>query len=359
MMIPQVMPWLGKEERDAVAKTITDNWITEGPRCKEFSEGLNELFGVKYGVFAPNGTLALYLGLLALGIGPGDQVIVPDTTFIASANAVVLTGADPLFVDVSEKDYQLDISKINLTGRVKAIMPVHLYGSAVDMPKVMKYAKDNNLLVIEDAAQTVGIKLRGQHLGTFGDVGTFSFFGDKTLTTGEGAYVVCKDEKIYKKLRMLRNQGRLDSGTFIHPDFGVNFRITDMQGALGCVQLKKLPEIMSRKSEIVKWYREELIGLSNVDFYTRNYDANYVPFRIVLFADHAHDLMKHLEENGVQSRSLFYPLHKQPVFREYSYDTDFPNSNYAYLNGLCLPVYPTLKRTEVQYICKTIRNFYK
>jgi len=359
MMIPQVMPWLGKEERDAVAKTITDNWITEGPRCKEFSEGLNELFGVKYGVFAPNGTLALYLGLLALGIGPGDQVIVPDTTFIASANAVVLTGADPLFVDVSEKDYQLDISKINLTGRVKAIMPVHLYGSAVDMPKVMKYAKDNNLLVIEDAAQTVGIKLRGQHLGTFGDVGTFSFFGDKTLTTGEGAYVVCKDEKIYKKLRMLRNQGRLDSGTFIHPDFGVNFRITDMQGALGCVQLKKLPEIMSRKSEIVKWYRDELLDFPEVSFYTRNYDANYVPFRIVLFADQAHELMKHLEENGVQSRSLFYPLHKQPVFSHKYSDADFPNSNYAYLNGLCLPVFPLLKRKEVQYICKTIRNFYK
>lgn len=359
MKIPQVSPTFNKEEVRAVAQTIKDNWVTEGPKCKEFSEELNKLFGVQYGVFAPNGTLALYLGLLALGVGPFDEVIIPNTTFIASANAVILTGAKPVFVDVNKRDYQLDVSKIEVTRNTKAIMPVHLYGSGVDMKPIMDFAREYGLYVIEDAAQTVGVKLRGQHLGTFGDVGTFSFFADKTITTGEGAYVVCKTEKIYKKLRMLRNQGRMDSGTFIHPDFGVNFRITDMQGALGCEQLKKLDSIIKKKSQIMKWYREMLSEVSDVEFYKRNYDANYVPFRVVIFCDSAFKLMDHLEANGVQARSFFYPLHMQPCFSHYEYKTsNFPNSIYGYECGLCLPIYTTLKKSEVKYICDLIKEFY-
>jgi perosamine synthetase len=356
-MIPQVLPDFGLKEMWAVVKTIKNNWVTEGPKCKEFSEKLNELMGVKYGVFAPNGTLALYLGLLALGIGPGDEVIVPNTTFIASANAVILTGAKPIFVDVSKRGYQLDVSKIKLTENTKAIMPVHLYGSGCDMIEIMSFAEKNNLLVIEDAAQTIGVKYFNKHLGTFGDVGTFSFFADKTITTGEGAYVVCKDESVYNSLRMLRNQGRFNSGSFVHPGFGVNFRITDMQGALGCVQLDKLDSIIEKKKRIMKWYRKELLPAGG-EFYKRNYDADYVPFRIVIFHKQAQELMRHLELNGVQARSFFYPLHWQPCFNYKYKDSDFENSIYGYKHGVCLPIYTSLKKWQVKFICEKIRGFH-
>ena len=357
-MIPQVKPWMGKEELKAVKEPIKNNWLTEGPQCKEFSDKLNDMMGVEYGVFAPNGTLALYLGLLALGIGPGDEVILPNSTFIASANAVILTGAKPTFVDVDES-FQIDYEKCLVKGDTKAVMPVHLYGTMVNMESTMRFAEDMALLVIEDACQAVGVKFKGQHAGTFGDIGCFSFFADKTITTGEGGYVVCKTEEMYKKLLMLRNQGRENSGTFIHPSFGVNFRITDLQASIGLAQLKKLPTIISRKLKFLEWYHKGLDGIKQVKFFEPIKDANFIPFRVVLMCEDAHQLMEHLSNNGVQSRGFFYPLHKQPCFKEYNFiNRDFPNSIYGYEHGVCLPVFPELTPQEIKYICDTIKEFY-
>jgi len=357
-MIPQVKPWLGKEELKAVVEPVKNNWLTEGPKCKEFSEKLNELMGVEYGVFAPNGTLALYLGLLALGIGVGDKVIVPNSTFIASANAVILTGATPEFVDVDE-GFHIDYDKCLVKGDTKAIMPVHLYGTMIDMDETMRFAEDMSLLVIEDACQAIGVKFKGQHAGTFGDIGCFSFFADKTITTGEGGYVVCKTEAMYKKLLMLRNQGRENSGTFIHPSFGVNFRITDLQAAIGLVQLKKLDIIIQQKLKILEWYHKGLDDIKEIRFFEPNEDANFVPFRVVLMCENAHLLMEHLSVSGVQSRGFFYPLHKQPCFEEYDYrDRYFPNSIYGYEHGVCLPVFPELTLKDVNFICEIIKGFY-
>jgi perosamine synthetase len=303
--------------------------------------------------------LALYLGLLALNVGIGDEVIVPDSTFIASANAVILTGAKPVFIDVNKSDYQFNISNCKITNRTKAIMPVHLYGSASDIVNIVKFAKQNNLYVIEDAAQSIGVKFQNKHLGTFGDIGIFSFFADKTITTGEGAYIVCKNRKIYKKLKLLRNQGRMNSGSFIHPAFGVNFRITDMQGAIGYEQLKKLNRIIEKKTKILKWYQELLQHINEITFFKNNQNANFVPFRIVVFCDKAHKLIKFLEKNGVQSRSFFYPLHMQPCFKEYGYNhKNFLNSICGYKHGLCLPVYPELKLSQIKIICNVIKKFY-
>lgn len=358
-MIPQVKPWLGKEELKAVKEPVENNWLTEGPKCKEFSSELNKLMGVDYGVFAPNGTLALFLGLLALGIGPGDEVIVPNSTFIASANAVILTGAKPVFVDV-DKNFHMDLKKVIIRHKTKAIMPVHLNGTMLDMEEVMSFASDMSLLVIEDACQAVGVKFKNQHAGTFGDIGCFSFFADKTITTGEGGYVVCKTEKIYKKLLMLRNQGRENSGTFIHPAFGVNFRITDLQAAVGLAQLKKLDIIANKKLNILKLYHKELNDIKEIIFFKPNEDANYIPFRVILMCENAEKLMYHLSASGVQTRGFFYPLHKQPCFKEYNlFNKDFPNSIYGYEHGVCLPVFPELKENEVKFICSLIKGFYK
>jgi len=364
--IPQVLPWIGDAEMEAVSRTISDNWVTEGPQAMEFSRLLNQLIGVEYGVLAPNGTLALVLGLLALDVGPGDEVLVPDTTFIGTANAVQILGATPVFVEVTSDNFQIDIDQAGslVTPRTRAVMPVHLYGMCCNMDKVMDFAGTYGLSVIEDAAQAIGVLYRQKHAGSIGDVGCFSFFADKTITTGEGGYVVCKDAAVYEKLLLLRNQGRLDRGSFIHPAIGYNFRMTDMQAAMGVAQLDKLKEIIQRKLAIYNWYREHLREVPQVRFLDVEPHSTHVPFRVVLICEDSHGLMSFLDENGIQTRSFFYPLHKQPCFSHLRGKSGqqgadgYPNAQHGYENGICLPVYPTLKREQVDLICVTIRRFF-
>ena len=369
MQIPQVSPWIGETERAAVERVLLSNWITEGPSSAEFSAKLNTLIGTPYGVFAPNGTLALYLGLLAAGIGSAAEVLVPDITFIASANAVVMAGATPVFVEVNADNYQIDVAKCGhlITEHTRAIMPVHLYGMMANMTEVMAFAREHSLIVIEDAAQALGVRYHAQHAGTFGEIGCFSFFADKTITTGEGGYVVCRSQAYYERLRLLRNQGRLDRGSFIHPALGYNFRITDLQAAIGLAQLAKLDVITERKRAILAWYRRELAGLPDVQFLRVEPGSEYVPFRAILICPDAHGLMAYLKQHDIQPRTFFYPLHKQPCFAQLAKahggaqdldDAHFPNAIYGYEHGVALPIFPTLAEAAVVQICATIRDFY-
>lgn len=363
--IPQVSPWLEEPEIQSVVRTLQDGWVTEGPASSAFSASLNELVGVPYGVFAPNGTLALALGLMALGIGPGDEVLVPDTTFIGSATSVVLVGATPVFVDVEPESFQFDARRAvaQLSPRTRAIMPVHLYGTACDMEAILGFAGRHGLKVIEDAAQGIGVTYRGRHVGSFGEVGCFSFFADKTITTGEGGYVTCRDPEIHERLLYLRNQGRLERGSFVHPAIGFNFRITDMQAAIGQAQLARLPDIVERKTALHERYRAGLAGIPQVRLLGAARDANLVPFRCVLMAEDATDLAARLEAEGVQTRSVFYPLHRQPCFAgpaeaEGIDDGRFPNASEAHRKGLCLPIFPTMTDEQVARIVALIRDFY-
>ena len=222
MRINQFEPFIGEEEYASIKSCFDNNWITEGPKSQEFIEKLRELIGCKYAVLAPNGTLALYLALRSLGVGPGDSVIVPNFTFIATANAVEMVGAKPVFVDITP-DLQLDPQKIIVDDTTKAIIPAHIFGFTANMEAICDIAEKHNLKIVEDAAQAIGIKRNGKHCGTFGDVGCFSFFADKTITTGEGGLVVTDDEKIYEELLYLRNQGRKNRGSFYHEKVGYNF----------------------------------------------------------------------------------------------------------------------------------------
>ena len=253
------------QEKALVDAVLDDNWLTEGPRSREFASRLMSLTGAPYGVFAPNGTLALALGLMALGIRANDEVIVPNSTFVGSATSVLLAGGKPV-VDVDEKTLQIDTSQAEqvVTTNTAAIMPVHLMGTTADMDGVMDFATRHNLKVIEDAAQGIGVTYKGRHVGTIGDVGCFSFFADKTITTGEGGFITCQSEETYERLCLLRNQGRLNSGSFIHPMVGFNFRITDMQAAVGIAQLEKLDEIIARKQANFALYRRQLEGNPHV-----------------------------------------------------------------------------------------------
>ena len=366
MKVNQFMPYIGQEEYEAIKPCFDANWITEGPKSKEFSEKLLELTGAKYGVFAQNGTLALYLGLRAIGIKPGDEVIVPDFTFIASANAVEMCGAKPLFVDINKDDLQINIRDCERvrTSKTTAIMPVHLFGLATNMDEVMEYAYKNNLKVIEDAAQAIGIKWGDTHCGTFGDVGCFSFFADKTITTGEGGFVVTNNEDVYQRMLYLRNQGRLDRGSFVHPEIGYNFRITDIHAAMGIVQLAKLEEIKNKKINLLNLYKSylaDLVGgyMESIRIIEPNSKSNHIPFRVVLMTEEpVQGLMDHFKEKDIEVRSVFYPLHKQPCYTTSNNTFSFPNSTYAYDHGVCLPSYPALEEEKVEYICKSISNYY-
>ncbi|MFJ5309833.1 DegT/DnrJ/EryC1/StrS family aminotransferase [Streptomyces sp. NPDC088350] len=360
--IRQVSPLIGEEEARAVHRVVESGWITEGPESAAFVEELKEYVGARFAVLAPNGTLALALGLLALGVGPGDEVLVPDTTFVGSASAVALTGAKPVFVDVEPTTFQINMADAErrATSATKAVMPVHLYGTACDMTAVSAFADERGLRVIEDAAQGMGVRFRGQHVGTFGDVGCFSFFADKTITTGEGGFVTCRDESTYERLRLLRNQGRMNSGTFIHPSVGFNFRITDMQAAMGRVQLRRLSQIVERKQTLYAAYRDALSGIRGVRVLGAAEGANHVPFRCVALVDDAAPLMERLTSHQIESRTFFYPLHLQPAFASLrgpdTSDRDFPNAVAGYEGGICLPVHSGLTVDDVARIAGVIRD---
>ena len=360
--VPQLEPYIGKEELENLKKTIDEKWITEGPFSKEFLEIIKGFTGAKNGVLANNGTLALFLGLLALGVGKGDEVIVPDFTFIASASSVAFTGAKPVFVDINEDDLQIAVEQIEnvITKKTKAIMPVHIYGQSADMDPILKLAKENNLRVIEDAAQGYGIFYKGRHTGTIGDVGIISFFGDKTVTCGEGAVILTNDDEVYNKLRYLRNQGRLTSGTFIHSQLGMNFRMTDLQCAVGVAQLKKLKEIERIKLKNYRLYQSLLKDVQEISFVKELDFSNFIPFRANIKVKNLEKLCEYLENNGIQTRRFFYPLHLQPCFSYLGYkENEFPITNKVHSAGLSLPVFPRLKKEQIEYICDKIKEFYR
>jgi len=364
MKVPQFSPWLTDEEYKEIYSCFERNWITEGPKSQEFSEELLKLTKAKYGVFAPNGTLGLYLALKALRIGPNDEVIVPDFTFVGSATAVQMAGATPLFVDVNRENFQIDISscELKITPHTKAIMPVHIYGTCANMEEVITFAKKHRLSVIEDAAQAIGVCFKEKHTGTFGDAGVFSFFADKTITTGEGGFVITNNEETYKNLCLLRNQGRIHRGTFIHEEIGYNFRITDIQAAVGLVQIRKLKRIAEKKLNIAKQYTEQLKGIPGITFFKPQKQASWIPFRVAILHPDAHALIDFMAEKEIQSRTFFYPLHKQPCFSYLSgayqlSDTFFPNAVYGYDHGVCLPSFPAISDEQIDFICQAIREF--
>jgi perosamine synthetase len=365
-VIPQFQPYLNHSELQAVKECFDANWITEGPKSTEFVTKLSSVLSFKYGVLASNGTVALYMGLIAMGIKPGDEVIVPDFTFIASANAITMCGAKPIFCDIDET-LHIDLKKAKklITRKTRAIMPVHIYGMACDMDSVMQFAESNGLKVIEDAAQAVGVTWNGKQAGTFGDIGTFSFFADKTITTGEGGLVVTNNAETYEKLQYLRNQGRINRGSFIHPEIGYNFRMTDLQSAIGLVQLEKLAEIIEKKKNILNHYAKSLSSEINLIKPHENSKSGHIPFRVCFtIKDGSQPLLKFLAESKIETRTFFYPLHLQPSYiKKYNRitnrmsKTNFSVSNKMFDEGVCLPSWVGISEEEIEYICEKINEF--
>lgn len=358
----QMEPFVGEEELVYLEEVIKNKWVTEGPFSERFLERVKSFTGAKYATLANNGTLALFISLLALGIGEGDEVIIPNFSFIASATSVVFTGAKPVFVDVKGTNglINTDLLEKYVTPKTKAIMPVHIYGQGADMEKICDFAYKHGLKIIEDAAQGYGVFYKGNHVGTIGDVGIISFFADKTITTGEGAVILTNDVEIYDKLRYLRNQGRMNSGSFTHPFLGMNFRMTDLQCAIGLAQTEKFKKIEGIKLKNYNQYRKLLGELPTISFLEEEKYGNIVPFRVNILIDKALDLINHLESFSIQTRGFFYPLHKQPCFKYLNCnDSDYYNSNSLNEKGICLPVHCGLNEEDITFICNKIAAFMK
>ncbi len=362
---PQIEPWFDSDELAAVAGPIQQGWLTEGPQAAEFLASIQEQTGARHAVLAPNGTLGLFLALLAADLPRDSEILMPAFTFYASASAAVFAGLKPVFVDVDPDTFNIDINALEslVTERTAAIMPVHVYGHCAAIDDICEFARRHQLAVIEDAAQAYGVSYRGRHAGTWGDLGVISFFADKTVTTGEGGVVLTNDAALHSKLRLLRNQGREHSGTFIHDGLGMNFRVTDLQCAVGNAQLRKLPQVVSRKREnharyVANLQDANLQDVAGLRWLKVQPGSDHVPFRFALVTRRRDEVVTALDRAGVQTRSFFYPLHLQPALRQYSRGS-LPVSEELSANGVCLPVHQGLTPTRIDEICEIIRDVHR
>jgi perosamine synthetase len=355
--IPYYTSWIGEEELAEVTQVIRDNWISEGPKTRQFEQQLAARFQVKYALAVSNATAGLVISMTALGIGQGDEVIAPTFTFIASTNAIRLAGATPVLVDVDAKTFTIDLDAAEraITPRTKAILPVHIYGHPADMDRVMDLAKRRGLRVLEDAAQGMGVRFNGKPVGSFGDISVVSFFADKAITIGEGGLVMTNSDELNRELLMLKNDGRLERGIYFHDRVGYNFRISDLQAAVGLGQLKKLDVILERKRRNEELYREHLTGVAGIEFPHRDPRAYVVPHRSNIMVDDPEGLVRHMAKCGVGCRRFYFPVHKQPI---YQVQGSFPVADQLYERGVSLPSAPTLADEQVEFVARSVKQFF-
>lgn len=355
--ISQVEPYFDGDEIAGTADAVRRGWLTEGPHAEAFLDAVKAATGARHAVMAPNGTLGLFLALLALDLPRDSEIMIPAFTFYASASSAVFAGLRPVFVDAEPDSFNLDVSSLDalVTENTRAIMPVGIYGHCPPMDRIMDFAQRHELRVLEDAAQLFGVTYQGRHAGTWGHAGVISFFADKTITTGEGGVVLTDDDALYAKLRLLRNQGREHSGTFIHDSLGMNFRVTDLQCAVGRAQLRKLPQIIAGKRARHDRYSANLAGIEGIRVMQVQEGSTHVPFRFAMLTERRAEVAKALESNGIQTRGFFYPLHRQPALQRYARGP-LPVAEELYVKGLCLPVHMGLTESDVDEICGIVRD---
>ena len=360
--IPLYRPDLSGNETKYVNECLESTWISSRGRfILLFEEQFAKYVGAAHAASVSNGTVALHLALVALGIGPGDEVIVPTLTYIASVNAITYTGATPIFVDSIRDTWQMDPTDIRryITDRTRAIMPVHLYGQSCDMGVIMDIAREHHLFVIEDCAEAIGTKCNGQHVGTFGDISTFSFFGNKTITTGEGGMVVTNDKTLIERSRHFKGQGLAAHREYWHDVIGYNYRMTNIQAAIGLAQLERADEFIARKRTIAFRYAEKLTGLPvETHIEAPNTTHSYWMVSILVsHPEHREPLRNCLREAGIETRPLFYPVHTMPMhsknFRRHPVAEDLA------WRGINLPSWPGLKDAEVDRVAALIGEYFK
>jgi perosamine synthetase len=353
-MIPISIPLLGDEEKQAILEVIDSGQLAQGARVAAFEEAFADLCGVKHAVATSSGTTALQTAILVHGIGPGDEVITTPFTFIASANAVLFSGAKPVFVDIDERTYNIDPYLIEeaITPRTKAILPVHIFGNPCDMDAIMDIAARHGLVVIEDACQAHEATVKGRKVGSFG-VGCFSFYPTKNITTAEGGIITTSDDELADRARLIRNHGQRQR--YYHEAIGYNFRMTEIQAAIGLVQLGKLEQFTTARRANAEYLTQRLKGVI-IPYEAPGCRHVYHQY-VIRVPDGRDQLADHLRERGIAT-GIYYPLpvHKQVAYQRLGYADHLPVAEKVSREVLALPVHPALTQEDLAKIVEGVNT---
>ena len=368
-MIPVSKPKITKEDIRSVVKSLQDGWVSsDGPNVYKFEKNFAKFIGKKYCVAVSSGTAALEIAVKSLNLRKNDEVIIPNFTIISNALAVIRQNIKPVFVECSLNDWNIDIDdlKNKISKRTKAIIVTHIYSYSNRMDEIIQLCKKNKIKIIEDAAEVIGLKYKKKYCGTFGDLGTFSFYANKHITTGEGGMICTDSYKHYLKTKSLRNLCFGKKDRFNHEDIGWNYRMTNMQASLGISQLKRINKTIKEKISIGKYYYKKLNKNQNIQIlppYKNGLQNVYWVVGIVIknYKKKAKDLIKILNQNGFGARPFFWPMHKQKILikMKLTQNDNFPISEYISEYGLYLPSYLGLKNKDLDKIIKILNHSLK
>lgn len=356
--IPISQPSITPKDIEYVTDAVSSGWVSSlGKYLEIFEEKFARFAGTKYAITTANGTTALHLALAALGIKGGDEVIVPDFTFVATANAVKYTGATVVCADIEKESLCIDPKSIEqaITGKTKAIIPVHLYGHPADMVEILEIARRHGLAVIEDAAEAHGAEVLGKRVGSLGNCGVFSFYGNKIITSGEGGMITTDDAELDRRIRVLRDHAMSKEKRYWHDMLGFNYRMTNLQAALGVAQLERIDQLIERKREIFASYRQRLSADGRIRMNQEAKWAKNVYWMVCaevegLDEGRRDDLMRRLKERGIDSRPFFYPISDLPMYEKAA----TPVTHGIYAKGINLPSYYDLDDAAIGYVCDNL-----
>ena len=355
--VPVAVPDLKGNEFSYLMDAFLSTWISSsGEYVNRFEQDFCEYCETGYGVAVSNGTVAIHLALISLGIGPGDEVILPDLTFAGTINSVIHANTTPVIVDVTRDSWCIDPDEIEkaVTKKTKAIIPVHLYGQPCDMDRVMDVARRHGLYVIEDCAEAHGAVYKGRKVGSFGDISCFSFYGNKIITTGEGGMCVTNSVDHYEKMRILRDHGMNKSKRYWHDVVGYNYRMTNLQAAIGVAQLERIDNILKDRAEIENLYRESLSGVPGIEFQKDfSPERNKITWLVSVLVKGERDvLLKRLLDNGIDVRPFFYALSQMDIYKKFVFSNKV--SNQLSLSGLNFPTNKSVDKSVIERIYSAI-----
>ena len=370
---PAYEPWISDEDKKIVKKTLTQSMLTLGPQLEKFENDFCKYSKAKYAVAVSNCTAALHLSLMALGIKKDDEVIIPDLTFVADANAILACNAKPVIADINKENFFLSISNIkkNITKKTKAIIPVHIYGQVCNIEEILDVAKDNNLKVIEDCAHAIGTFHKSKHVGTLGNTGCFSFYPTKNITTAEGGMVITNSEKIAEKVRHLRNHGMTKSlksrysseypWIFDIKQPGYNYRLDEIRAALGITQLKRIKKINELRKKASSYYNKNLQNIPGIilpDMVNdKTHSYHLYTIRVTkLYKLSRNQLFKKLKDNGIRTTVYWMPIHKYTAYRKFVKTSNILNTTKIYDEILALPLFPNISKKHQDVVIKVIKS---
>jgi len=358
-MIPIAKPIISDEEIEEVVKVLKSGFIAQGPKVAEFEEKFADYVGVEYAVASSSGTTALHLALLAAGVKSGDEVITTPFTFAATGNSVLYTGAKPVFVDIDKDTYNINPDKIEeaVTDKTKVIMPVHLYGQPADMDSINKIAEDHDLIVIEDAAQAHGALYNNKKTGSLGDMGCFSFYPTKNMTTSEGGMITTDNKEMAETARILRAHG--ESERYTHVTLGYNFRMTDIAAAIGVVQLNKLDKFNEKRIENANFLTNKINKINGIKapYVANNVKHVFHQYTVRVDKSKRDQLMDFLNKNGIGT-GIHYPkpIYQQKLYQEMGFAVKCDEAENASSEVLSLPVHPSLKHEDLEVIVNVLEK---